>query len=112
MPAEPITDEPLTGEQLRDSAGRRQCMWIDPCQGKWNPRLASDGYIPSLVTENQPGHSPMSGDPRQHQEPWFWGKTLDDAERTAASYNARHGTSKRDAWTIVASSIGASRAGS
>jgi hypothetical protein len=40
------------------------------------------GYIPSLVTEGQPGHAPT---------PWHWGDTFEEAETVCAAVNARRG---------------------
>lgn len=62
-----------------------------------------DGFIPSLVTENQPGHSPMTGN--NTQVPWFWGHTYEEAEATANSVNKRNGITPTDAAEIICSSM-------
>lgn len=86
---------------------KRKCVWIDPLQAKWNPRLDTDGYIPSVVTEGVAGHNPLTGS-GDYAEPWFWGKTLAEAEETAATFNMQNfGLPKLEAWTIVASSVAA-----
>lgn len=87
----------------------RRCMWIDPAQSRWNPRLETDGYIPSLVTEGEAGHSPLKG-ATPDTEPWFWGDTLEKAQATAESYNRRtFGIEPLEAALIVASSMAAGR---
>ncbi len=68
------------------------------------------GFVPSLVVENESGHSPMTGATGK-EAPWVWGKTLEQAEATARAVNAKRGISERDALMIVASSMGASRKG-
>jgi len=79
----------------------RWCYYIPPCQD--NPR----GFIPSLVTEHEAGHSPMTGR-GEHAEPWYWGDTLERAQEVCARYNLdRLGISKRTASRIVASSMAA-----
>ncbi len=64
------------------------------------------GYIPSLVTEHEAGHSPLRGDPAKFQTPWYWGKTYEQAKKVCAAENARLGLSGSDVIDIVASSIG------
>jgi hypothetical protein len=62
-----------------------------------------NGFIPSLVTENEPGHSPLSGGPGG--TPWYWGKTYDQARTVCAKANADAGLSPEDVAAIVASSM-------
>ncbi len=46
-------------------ATNRQCFYIPP-----SSFVEGCGFVPSLVTENEPGHSPMIGkDDDTH--PWF-----------------------------------------
>jgi len=63
-----------------------------------------DGYVPSMVVENEPGHHPMTGQ-CDCQVPWFWGHTREEAEAIARHQNARLGLSPGDASEIVASSM-------
>lgn len=81
--------------------GKRWCYWQDMDEHDKN------GYIPSVVTEGEAGHSPLRGDPDKHQTPWYWGKTYEEAKRICAQQNERMGISEQDAADIVASSIGA-----
>lgn len=81
----------------------RQCFWIDPLH------KIEGGYIPALVTENEPGYQLMSGRD-ETVAPWVWGPTLENAEATAERENERRwGLDKVEALKIVASSMGASR---
>ena len=64
------------------------------------------GYIPSLVTEYEAGHSPMTGD--ASQTPWYWGKTYERAQQVCDRFNLdRLGLTKQTAARIVASSMAA-----
>ena len=76
----------------------RQCFYIPPDQRDDN------GWIPSLVTEGQPGHAPLTGN-GPLARPWYWGKTLEEAQGIAIIENARMGISREDATVIVLSSI-------
>jgi hypothetical protein len=68
------------------------------------------GYIPSLVTENEPGHSPMTGD--EDQALWYWGKTRERAQQVCDRVNKqRYGISPKTACRIIASSMNAGNAG-
>lgn len=80
----------------------RQCFYVP------HDQFDENGYIPSLVTENEPGHAPLTGNGR-FAEPWYWGKTYEEAQKTCDRENARLGLSRLDAADIVASSMGASR---
>jgi len=82
---------------------RRECYYIDPSQVP-----TKQGYIPSLVTENMPGHVLLSGQ-GEGSEPWYWGPTLELAEATCKMMNERRGISEEDAFKIVASSMGSGR---
>jgi hypothetical protein len=62
-----------------------------------------NGYIPSLVTENEAGHSPLDGG--ADGTPWYWGKTFEQAQEFAAKANADKGLSPQDVIDIVASSM-------
>ncbi len=77
------------------------CYYINPSQ---DPELHG-GYVPSIVEANTPGHSPLTGDPAKHQAPWVWGKTLEQAEKTATAHNAKLGLSEGDVVRMVASSM-------
>lgn len=63
------------------------------------------GFIPSLVTENVPGHSPLSGR-GEGATPWYWGKTYERATKVCARVNKdRYGLSENAAARIVLSSM-------
>lgn len=81
------------------------CYWVSETQ---NPELYG-GYVPSLVRENEPGHSPMVGNPERIQAPWVWGKTLEEAQQVCDKMNAKMGIDKREALRIVGSSMFAHR---
>jgi hypothetical protein len=82
---------------------KRQCFWINPAH------KVEGGYIPALVTENEPGYQLMSG-ATPDTAPWVWGPDLATAEATAERENQRRWKlDKLDALKIVASSMGASR---
>ncbi len=66
------------------------------------------GYTPSVVFENEPGHYPLTGDHGRHGSPWYWGPTLEAAQRTAEELNLKRGLSRKDIVQIVASSMRAS----
>lgn len=80
----------------------RQCFYIP--EGQFD----DNGYIPSLVTENEPGHRPLTGNGR-FSSPWYWGKTYEKAREICAEENKKLGLTEEDVVEIVASSIGASR---
>ena len=80
---------------------RNRCYYINPSQ---DPDKYG-GYVPSLVTENETGHSPMLGDGHEISQPWVWGKTLDQAEEIAAKRNAKDGLSEKDVDRIIWSSM-------
>lgn len=77
----------------------RQCFYIPPDQHDEN------GYIPSLVTEGQPGHVPLKGN-GPFARPWYWGHTLAEAQATANRENrGTFGLSPDEALEIVLSSV-------
>jgi hypothetical protein len=80
----------------------RRCYYIP--HGQCNEY----GYIPSLVTEGESGHQPMIGKDDLAQ-PWYWGKTYEQANQICAEVNAKDFGLGPDACAdIVASSIAAS----
>lgn len=46
------------------------------------------GYVPSLVTEGEPGHQPFVGQ-GEESEPWYWGLEWDQACAVVDKANAR-----------------------
>lgn len=82
---------------------KRQCYAV--FAGQWNPDM---GYIPSVVTEGEAGHSPLIGR-GELSSPWYWSRTLEDAQRICDYHNAKdfHLTTE-EAKEIIASSITAS----
>src|SRR5262245_6151884 len=79
----------------------RQCFAVFESQR--NER----GFIPSLVTENEPGHSPLIGR-GELSEPWYWGQTIEEARKVCDRANLERGITPTAAAEIVASSIAAS----
>jgi hypothetical protein len=77
---------------------KRKCFYVPVDQ------FDANGYIPSMVTEDEPGHAPMTGN-GSHAAPWYWGKTYEEATAVCAKENARLGISPEDAALIVASSM-------
>ena len=80
-------------------ATRRWCYTIPACQDA----EAQGGYIPSIAIEDVVGHYPLAG--RDGGSPWFWGKTLEDAERTCDEANAKLGYDLETAFKIVTSTF-------
>lgn len=77
----------------------------------------SQGYIPSVVYEDEDGHSPLIGS-GEHSQPWFWGRPgfseegWEQAQRICAEENARLGLTPENVAEITASSIRRSLAAS
>lgn len=63
-----------------------------------------NGYIPSIVTRGEAGHSPLKGN-GEAASPWYWGKTLKEAKVTCAAENAKLGVSPDEALDILMSSM-------
>lgn len=82
---------------------KRQAFYIDATMH------TEHGFIPSVVTENEPGHTPMRGN-GPHASPWYWGDDLATARHTAAKANADLGLSNSDVRDIIASSFRAPEA--
>jgi len=76
------------------------------CYAVFETQRAERGYIPSVVTEGEPGHQPLIGRD-DLSEPWYWGQTFEDARSVCEKANAERGISVEDAEHIVASSIAA-----
>lgn len=77
----------------------RQCLAIIEGQRDEN------GFIPSLIVENEPGHFPMTGR-GPLAAPWHFGKTYEDALAVCNNYNARnYGLSAADCLEILHSSM-------
>jgi len=66
------------------------------------------GYIPSVVTEGEAGHSPLMGR-GEHSRPWHWGRPTpegwEQAQRICADANTEMGLSEDDVTAITESSI-------
>jgi hypothetical protein len=88
------------GAAAHDVPPPRECFFI-PVDAQ-----TEGGFIPSLVTEDRPGHSPMKGN-SPFASPWIWGPTYEQALRQADEANARLGISKDEARNIVISSMAA-----
>jgi len=92
-------------ERTKEFEGRRQVYYIDPGQS-WNPDLKK-GFIPSWVFEGLDGHYPITnGYPKDPTAcPYYWGKTLDEAESSARAMNGRLGLTKQEILDIIMSSM-------
>jgi hypothetical protein len=62
------------------------------------------GFIPSVITENEPGHAPLTGNGTAAQ-PWYWGATYDEAKETCRKENEQAGLSTDDVIEITLSSM-------
>ena len=82
---------------------KRQAFYVDATM------RTEHGFIPSVVTEDEPGHTPMRGN-GPLASPWYWGDDLATARRIAAKANADLGLSDSDVRDIIASSFRASEA--
>ena len=81
------------------TAEKRWIYYIDPSQDP-----GDDGYVPSIVAEDEPGHAPLKGNGELAQ-PWYWGKTRADAEARASDENAKRGIDPDEALSILMSSM-------
>ena len=80
---------------------QRHCYFIPADQ---NPKKTG-GYVPAVVFEGKSGYSMMTGR-GEFSAPWVWGKTLDEAEKTADSYNTnRLDLTSSDVMDIISSSM-------
>lgn len=84
---------------MTDTAKPRQCYFIPP--GQSHP---TKGFVPSLVTEGEAGHQPLTGR-GELSEPWFWGSTYEEALTVCAKANDDLGLTAADVIAIVESSI-------
>jgi len=81
------------------AAGARFCYYVGAdCVRDTN------GIVPSAVFEHTPGHAPMLGN-GPFARPWYWGHTLEEAQRVCDQQNAARGLSARDVAHILASSL-------
>jgi hypothetical protein len=87
---------------LTPNSGKRQCLYVDESM------LQEGGYVPSLVTEGEPGHAPLVGRGRLAQ-PWYFGRDIEQAKRLVVEANAKLGVTEADATAIVLSSMAAGR---
>ena len=82
----------------RPPAEPRQCYVVLETQRDQH------GYIPSLVTEGQPGHAPLTGQ-GEFATPWYWGDSFEEAEAVCAAMNTRRGIDAKAANEIKLSSM-------
>jgi hypothetical protein len=75
---------------------KRWCFWVPV--GQFDER----GYIPSVVIEGENGHHPLTGN-GAFAQPWYIGKTYDQAKQTCADWNEEAGISVETALEIVMS---------
>jgi hypothetical protein len=81
----------------------RYIAWVDPA---WF--VKGHGFRVSIVKEGEEGHYPTGVWPNDGTKnmPWFWGPTLEDAEKTAIEYNRKLGVEPVDAEMILLQSMG------
>jgi hypothetical protein len=82
----------------------RQAFYIDASSA------TEGGFIPSLVTENEAGHTPLSGN-GPFATPWVWGPSFEQAQEQAREANEKRGLSEDDVLDIVTSSMFAGAGG-
>ena len=61
---------------------KRHCYFIPVGQDA----NSTGGYVPAVVHEGESGYAMMVGRDAL-SAPWVWGRTLDEAEKTADSFN-------------------------
>jgi hypothetical protein len=79
---------------------KRICFYIP------SEQFDEHGYIPSVVTEGVAGHAPMKGR-GAFSQPWYWGRTYEEACARCTAENEAIGVSFADALEIVLSSMAA-----
>ena len=90
-----------TSKKTSNGNGPRECFAIIESSKD------EHGYIPVLVTENDPGYAPMTGR-GECSAPWYWGKTIERAQEVCDRQNKqRYGISRQTAARIIASSMNA-----
>jgi hypothetical protein len=65
------------------------CYVVMPTQRDKN------GFIPSMVKEGEMGHYPMMGK-GECASPWYWGKTLKEAEEICKEANKKLGLTDKE----------------
>jgi hypothetical protein len=79
----------------------RRCFWI-PAEP-----YDENGWVPSIVVEGKPGHTPLAGN-GACARPWYWGTTYNEAKQVCERENKRtFGLSPAEALAIVFSSMNA-----
>ena len=86
------------------TAPARIVCWANPMD-----YVKDHGFRVAFVTEGEDffrptGNWPFTGAPGESM-PWFWGPTIEDAQRAADEYNERLGVSKADALKIIGRSM-------
>lgn len=94
-----VSHDVLPSRNMPDLSTNVYCFYIAPSQDP-----GDEGYIPSVVVQDEPGHFPLSGR-GDGAAPWRWGKTLKEAEETCRQQNAKRGITDDMASDIVASSM-------
>lgn len=79
--------------------GRRRAWFVD--ETMYTPK----GIIPALVFEDEPGYYPAVG--RDGGQPYYWGQTIEEAQRACDAANEELGLTPDQAREIVISSIAA-----
>jgi len=87
---------------LERAKPRRRCYWVP-----YDAFVPERGYVPSVVVEDEAGHSPLVGT-GECSESWFWGMTHEQAKKVCDDANRRtFGLDPEEANEIVSSSLAA-----
>lgn len=102
-----VRDEPPIGPVV---IGCNKCGWREEakriCFYIIEGQMDDGQYVPSVVTENEAGHTPMMGRD-EFASPWHWGATREEADDACGKANAEMGLTSEDVTHIVASSMAA-----
>lgn len=79
---------------------KRRAFYVDETM------KTDQGYIPSVVTEGEPGHTPFAFN-GEFASPWYWGHDIETARKIATQLNAELGLTEADVREIVLSSMAA-----
>lgn len=77
----------------------RRCLYVPP-----DSFDEGHGYVPSIVEEGKPGHTPLRGN-GSGARPWYFGMTYEAACQRAEQDNLEMGITPEDARQIILSSI-------
>jgi hypothetical protein len=107
-PEKPVIDQDIYDTSAAEAIarGRPWAYWVpaEPWKdtGKW---------VPSVIVEGVPGHTPMAGN-GECAQPWYWGDSYLEAKATCDQVNAELGVTEAEMVRILFSSLRAQRAAS